>query len=87
MNLSDMLGYADIGQLSRIANVYRCECNGNSKNELIQSILATVSRHDVFEEQISVMKLEEMRFLNSLLFETRESYSLEDLIARVQQSR
>ncbi|MHA6483908.1 hypothetical protein ACX1C1_18620 [Paenibacillus sp. strain BS8-2] len=87
MNLSDMLGYADIGQLSRIANVYRCECNGNSKNELIQSILATVSRHDVFDEQISVMKLEEIRFLNSLLFETRESYSLEDLIARVQQSR
>ncbi|MDQ6418214.1 hypothetical protein RB620_02070 [Paenibacillus sp. LHD-117] len=87
MNLSDMLGYADIGQLSRIANVYRCECNGNSKNELIQSILARVSRHDVFEEQISVMKLEEIRFLNSLLFESRESYSLEDLIARVQQSR
>ncbi|GBG12013.1 hypothetical protein PAT3040_06873 [Paenibacillus agaridevorans] len=87
MNLSDMLGYADIGQLSRIADVYKCECNGNSKNELIQSILARVSRHDVFEEQIDVMKLEEMRFLNSLLFEARESYSLEDLIARVQQSR
>lgn len=87
MNLSDMLGYADIGQLSRIADVYRCECNGNSKNELIQSILARVSRHDVFEEQISEMKLEEMRFLNSLLFESRESYSLEDLIARVQQAR
>ncbi|WP_168119139.1 hypothetical protein [Paenibacillus sp. HB172176] len=87
MNFSDMLGYADIGQLSRIAEVYRCECNGNSKNELIQSILSTVSRHDVFDEQISQMKLEELRFLNSLLFETRESYSLEDLVARVQQSR
>ncbi|MBH5317939.1 hypothetical protein I6N90_08995 [Paenibacillus sp. GSMTC-2017] len=87
MNLSDMLSYADIGQLNKIAGVYRCECNGNSKNELIQSILSQISRHDVFDEQISGMKLEDLRFLNSLLFESRQSYSLEDLIARVQQSR
>ncbi|CAM3971361.1 hypothetical protein L1N85_04150 [Paenibacillus alkaliterrae] len=87
MNLSDMLGYADIQQLSRIADVYRCECNGHSKNDLIQSILSTVSRKDVFEAQISSMKLEDLRFLNSLLFEARSSYSLEDLIARVQLSR
>lgn len=87
MNLSDMLGYADIGQLSRIADMYRCECNGNSKNELIQTILSRVSRHDVFEEQINGMKLDELRFLNSLLFESRDAYSLEDLVARVQQSR
>ncbi|MGO4542742.1 hypothetical protein [Paenibacillus sp. 2TAB19] len=87
MNLSDMLGYADIQQLSRIADVYRCECNGHSKNELIQSILSTVSRNDVFEAQISTMKMEDLRFLNSLLFEVRSSYSLEDLIARVQQAR
>lgn len=87
MNFSDMLGYADIQQLSRIASVYRCECNGHSKNDLIQSILSTVSRNDVFEAQISSMKLEEIRFLNSLLFEKRDSFSLEELIARVQQSK
>lgn len=87
MNLSDMLGYADIQQLSRIADVYRCECNGHSKNELIQSILTTVSRNDVFEAQVGNMKLEDIRFLNSLLFEARNSFSLEELIARVQQSR
>ncbi|MHA7963490.1 hypothetical protein ACX93W_05035 [Paenibacillus sp. CAU 1782] len=87
MNLSDMLGYADIGQLSRIAAVYNCQCNGNSKNDLIQSILSTVSRHDVFDSQIDTMKLDELRFLNSLLFENREAYSLEDLVARAQQSR
>ncbi|MFX3633469.1 MAG: hypothetical protein ACE3L7_24270 [Candidatus Pristimantibacillus sp.] len=87
MNLSDMLGFADIDQLSRIASVYQCECNGHSKNDLIQSILSTVSRNDVFEAQISNMKIEELRFLNSLLFETRDSFSLEELIARVQQSK
>ncbi|GGG58379.1 hypothetical protein [Paenibacillus radicis (ex Gao et al. 2016)] len=87
MNFSDMLGYADIGQLSRIASVYRCECNGHSKNDLIQSILSTLSRNDVFEAQINGMNVEELRFLNSLMFETRDSFSLEELIARVQQSK
>lgn len=87
MNLSDMLGCADIGQLSRIASVYQCECNSNSKNELIQSILGAVSRNDVFEQQISSMAIEDLRFLNSLLFETRDAFSLEELLARAQQSR
>ncbi|MGG4142826.1 hypothetical protein ABEW34_06815 [Paenibacillus algorifonticola] len=87
MNLSDMLGCADIGQLSRIASVYQCECNSNSKNELIQSILGAVSRNDVFEQQISSMAIEDLRFLNSLLFETRDAFSLEELLARAQQSK
>lgn len=87
MNLSDMLSYADIAQLTRIADVYGCDCNGNSKHELIQSILATVNRRDVFEQKIASMSIEELRFINYLLFESRESFSLEDLLARVQQCK
>ncbi|MFD0711174.1 hypothetical protein [Paenibacillus sp. GCM10027626] len=87
MNLADMLGYADIGQLGRIANTYQCECNGHSKNELIQSILQAIGRRDVFENQISTMKMEDLRFMNSLLFDPRNAFSLEELIARVQQSK
>ncbi|WP_219836552.1 hypothetical protein [Paenibacillus sp. R14(2021)] len=87
MKLADMLSYADIGQLSRIASTYQCECNGNSKNDLIQSILTTVNRRDVFEAQIGAMKLEDLRFINSLLFDARDAFSLEELIARVQQSK
>ncbi|BBH20973.1 hypothetical protein Back11_23180 [Paenibacillus baekrokdamisoli] len=87
MNLADMLSYADIGQLSRIATTYHCECNGNSKNDLIQSILSTVNRRDVFEAQIGGMKLEDLRFINSLLFDARDAFSLEELVARVQQSK
>ncbi|QAY66147.1 hypothetical protein [Paenibacillus protaetiae] len=86
MNLADMLGYADIKQLSRIAEVYQCECNGHSKNELIQSILSTVSRKEVFDTKVVGLKLEDLRFLNLLLFESRESFSLEELMARAQQS-
>jgi len=32
MNLSDMLGYADIGLLGAIAKHYNCDCNSHSKN-------------------------------------------------------
>lgn len=87
MNLADMLGYADIGQLSRIAVEYQCECNGNSKNELIQTILSAVNRRDIFEEQVGRLGMEDLRFLNSLLFDTRSSFSMEDLTARIQQSK
>ncbi|CAG7648845.1 hypothetical protein ACFQI7_11980 [Paenibacillus allorhizosphaerae] len=87
MNLADMLSYADIHDLSRIAGTYNCECNGHSKNELIQSILSTVGRREIFERQVDGMSLEDIRFLNSLLFDQRGSFSLEELIARVQQSR
>ncbi|MCZ8520518.1 MULTISPECIES: hypothetical protein [Paenibacillus] len=87
MNLADMLCYADIHELSRIAGTYKCECNGHSKNELIQSILSTVGRRDVFEHQVGSLSMEDIRFLNSLLFDTRDTFSLEELTARAQQSR
>ncbi|KIL41566.1 hypothetical protein SD70_06835 [Gordoniibacillus kamchatkensis] len=87
MNLADMLSYADIGQLSRIARTYDCECNGHSKHELIQSILSKVGRRDVFEEQVESLSVEDIRFLNSLLFDARSSFSLEELVARVQQTK
>jgi hypothetical protein len=87
MNLADMLSYTDIHELSRIANTYDCVCNGHSKNELIQSILSTVNRKEVFEGQIRGLSLEDIRFLNSLLFDQRNSFSLEELVARVQLTR
>ncbi|WP_289355815.1 hypothetical protein [Paenibacillus sp. S-12] len=87
MNLADMLSYADINQLTRIAQRYGCVCNEHSKHELIQSILSALGRRDVFEQHVSEMTLEELRFLNSILFDRRASFSLEELIARVQQTR
>ncbi|OXM88052.1 hypothetical protein [Paenibacillus rigui] len=87
MNLADMLSYADIHDLSRIADTYNCECNGHSKNELIQSILTTVNRREVFERQMVDLSIEDVRFLNSLIFDQRGSFSLEELLARVQQSK
>lgn len=87
MNLADMLSYADIHELGRIAHTYECECNGHSKNELIQSILSTALRREIFEKHIRGLNMEDVRFLNSLLFDPRNAFSMEELVARVQQSR
>ncbi|WMT42704.1 hypothetical protein RE628_10600 [Paenibacillus sp. D2_2] len=87
MNLADMLTYADIAQLSRIANHYQCDCNGNSKHELIQSILQTVGRRGFIEHHLDEMSMEDLRFLNALLFDGRKQFSLEDLLACAKQSR
>ncbi len=87
MNLTDMLNYTDIQQLSRIASHYECECSGNSKNELIQSILTKVNKKEVSEQIINSASLEDLRLLNSLLFESRNLYSLEELISKAKLTR
>ncbi|MFD1178740.1 hypothetical protein ACFQ3W_20915 [Paenibacillus puldeungensis] len=87
MNLADMLSFADIVQLSRIADHYGCECSGHSKNELIQSILQTVSRRDFIDRHVSGMSMEDLRFLNTLLFDGRHQFSLEELVACAGASR
>lgn len=82
MNLADMLCYADIDQLSRIARTYDCHSGSHSKNELIQAILTAVHRRESLENRMSEMNENDLRFLNSLLFETRMLYSMEELKAR-----
>ena len=86
MNLSEMLGYADIGLLSAIARHYNCDCNSHSKNELIQTILATLNRRDTFEQQLNDLKDEDIRLMNRLLFDKRSYFSLEELMAIVKQT-
>ncbi|PAK53596.1 hypothetical protein [Paenibacillus sp. 7541] len=86
MNLADMLTYADIGQLSNIANHYQCDAKRNSKHELIQSILSKLGRRDFVEEQVRVLSAKDLRFLNNLVFDARSGYSLEELIAAIRHS-
>ncbi|MEI7024532.1 hypothetical protein [Paenibacillus sp. y28] len=86
MNLADMLCYADIHELSRIALNYECECSSHSKHELIQSILMKIGRRDVFDDQIRCLSIAEIRFLNTLMFEPKSLFSLEELQARIKQS-
>ncbi|GAB1156926.1 hypothetical protein YWY31_29510 [Paenibacillus illinoisensis] len=86
MNLADMLTFADIGQLNRIADYYQCECKPNSKHELIQSILTTLGSRRFFEQQVSELNVAHLRFLNNLLFDPRQYFGMEELVAIARQS-
>jgi hypothetical protein len=87
MNLAEMLSYADIYDLNRIAKNYACECNSHSKNDLIQAILIAIHQKDGFERQINALAIEDIRLLNFLVFNQRAAFSLEDLLARVKQTK
>ncbi|OKP82440.1 hypothetical protein A3844_12320 [Paenibacillus helianthi] len=86
MNLADMLNFADIGQLTAIAGRYQCDCKRNSKHDLIQSILITLGSRQFMESHIRECAPEELRFLNTLLFDERSQFSLEDLLAAARQA-
>jgi hypothetical protein len=77
-----MLSFADIHQLNRIASYFQCECSTNSKKDLIQSILRAFQRTGLLEQYLQQLTIEDIRFLNILLHERKESYSLEELLAR-----
>jgi hypothetical protein len=83
MDLAEMLSYADIRELNGIAGNYEISCNTHSKRELIQSILSTIWRNDRLRAEVLQMSWEELRFVNSLLFDRRDSFTLEELTARV----
>lgn len=87
MKLADMLSFADIGQLNRIASHYECECNPNSKHELIQNVLQVLGQRKYVEHYVAEMNIEDIRFLNSLIFDSRRHFTLEELIAFAGQSK
>lgn len=87
MNLAEMLTFADIEILSKIAAHYECNCNAHSKRELIQSILNKMGNRAFIQEHVEQMDEEDLRFLNSLLFEKRSRLSLEELMASAGQAK
>jgi len=86
MNLADMLTFADIGQLTAIADRYQCDCKQNSKHDLIQNILITLGSKEFMKAQIQGCSAEDLRFMNMLLFDERSYFSLEDLLAAARQA-
>lgn len=86
MNLAEMLLYADIEHLNRIAKRYNCTCNFHSKNELIQSILTSFHRQSTYDLATEEMSDEIYRFLQLLIFDNRNDYSKEELLAKAKQS-
>ncbi|HJV46380.1 MAG TPA: hypothetical protein VJ824_11735 [Bacillota bacterium] len=82
MRLAEMLSYADIGQLHQLADTYECDCNVNSKNELIQSLLSSIKRDSTIQQQLSELSGEEFHFLLHIVFDARTTFTVEDLRAK-----
>ncbi|MBO8170725.1 MAG: hypothetical protein H0Z33_02420 [Bacillaceae bacterium] len=81
MFLNEILSYTDIGQLHRLAETFECRCNLNSKNELIQSILTSIKKESVMKQQLERLSQYEQLFLMYLLFDHKNTFTLEDLRA------
>ncbi len=82
LNVADLLSYADIHQLNRMAQRLECECNTHSKQQLIQSILIRMKQKGIYGTELHELAREELLFLMLLVFDRREWFSLEELTAK-----
>ena len=62
MNINEMLIYADIEHISKIADHYKCQCNRNSKTDTIQAIIYHIFQKDILEESIKQLNVLEYTF-------------------------
>lgn len=86
MNLSELLSYADIHHLNRLALRLECQCDSHSKQQLIQTILHKMSRVGVMGTVMEELLPEEQLFLLQLVLDRREKFSMEDLMAKAHSS-
>ncbi|CCQ93626.1 conserved hypothetical protein [[Clostridium] ultunense Esp] len=82
MRLPDILVYADIHHLSRIAQEYDLQVNLHSKNDLVQSLLQQIFNPHEMKERLERLTPAERSFLLLLLAEERKGYTLEELTHR-----
>lgn len=86
MNLAEMLIYADINQVNKIADSYSCDCDRHSKTEMIQSLIFAMLNKTNLELLTTNINKAEETFLNLLYLGTREVYSYEELTAKAKQA-
>lgn len=84
MNLSEYLLYRDIKDLHQIAHVYRCECNKNSKLELVQAIHHKILNRTFFSEYVQNLDRAFILFATYILFQPTRRFSTEELLAKGQ---
>ncbi|MDR6224488.1 hypothetical protein [Desmospora profundinema] len=82
MNFADLLTYADIEHLKKLARHYRCGEDYHSKGDLIVSLLNYLGRPSQLRTVVESLDEEEVRFLEQLCFDPRDRFSQEDLIAK-----
>jgi hypothetical protein len=82
MKLADYLLYRDIQDLSQMATYYQCDCNRNSKLELVQSIYHHMLDKKLFTELLEEVELPLIHFYNYILFQQTSTFSVDELVAK-----
>jgi hypothetical protein len=82
MKLADYLLYRDIQDLSQMASFYECECNRNSKLELVQTIHHKMHNKNFLEEILNQLESPLIHFYTYVLFQQTRSFSIDELVAK-----
>ncbi len=82
MKFADLLTYADIDHLKRMALHYGCGEEDHSKNGLISKILFHLGGQSQLKGELEALSPEESRFLQQLCFDSRSVFSMEELLAK-----
>lgn len=82
MKLSDHLLYRDIQELGLLAIYYECDCNRNSKLELVQSIHHHMLNQSVYKELLGQLEPSLFHFLQYILFQPTITFSIDELMAK-----
>jgi hypothetical protein len=82
MKLADYLLYRDIQDLSLMASYYECDCNRNSKLELVQTIHHNMLNKKILEEHLNQLESPLIHFYTYILFQQTRSFSIDELVAK-----
>ncbi|PTX59919.1 hypothetical protein C8P63_11064 [Melghirimyces profundicolus] len=82
MNFADLLTYADIDHLKRMAFHYGCGGDDHSKNGLITSLLYHLGGSSRLKGEMECLDSAEFRFLQQLFFDSRSVFSREELLGK-----
>ncbi|GGA38647.1 hypothetical protein GCM10007416_09490 [Kroppenstedtia guangzhouensis] len=82
MNFADLLTYADIDHLKRMASHYGCGRESHSKNGLITSLLYHLGGSSRLQGELDSLTPAQFRFLQQLCFDSRQLFSREDLLSK-----
>ncbi|GAA0360487.1 hypothetical protein [Bacillus horti] len=82
MSLSEYLLYRDIQDLNKMANIYECECNRNSKLELVQAIHYQMLNRSFFLKYVQELDESFIAFSTYIIFQPTRMFTVEDLMAK-----
>ncbi|SMO42859.1 hypothetical protein [Melghirimyces algeriensis] len=82
MRFADLLTYADIDHLKRMALHYGCGEDEHSKNELITSLLYYLGGSARLKEELDALTSAEFRFLQQICLDSRRVFSKEELLGK-----